>query len=180
MNRNKILLSATVSAVVIGGILLGSTRAIATESRSATTPMVSLVQKIADKFGLNTNEVQAVFDQSREERQATRQAEYETKLSQLVTDGKITEAQKQLILTKHKEMETNRETEQSAMKDKTVAERRTAMEAKRTELQAWATQNGIDASYLMLGYGKRHGERGMGNHEFRDGNISSSPTVTTQ
>ncbi len=164
MNNNKILLSATVSAVVIGGILLGSTRALAQESTSTTNPMTSLVQKIADKFGLNKDEVQAVFDQSREERQASRQAEYETRLSQLVTDGKITEAQKQLILTKHKEMQANRESEMTTLKDMSASQRRTAMETRRNELETWATQNGIDSQYVLPG--EAHGFGGRGMHGF--------------
>lgn len=169
MQANKILLGATVSAVVIGGVLMGSSRAFAQESTSATNPMASLVQKIADKFGLNKDEVQGVFDQSRAEMQQTRQAEYETRLSQLVTDGKITEAQKQLILSKHAEMQAAREKEWGTMKDQTPAERKAAMETRRTALENWATQNGIDTQYLQLGQSKGNGGRGMNGFGARNG-----------
>ena len=178
MQKNKILLGATVSAVVIGGVLMGSTRAFAQESTSATNPMASLVQMIASKFGLNKDEVQAVFDQSREEMQKNRQEEYATRLSQLVTDGKITEAQKQLILSKHAQMQTARENELGAMKDQTQTERRASMEARRTELENWATQNGIDVQYLMQGNGKNSGGRGMQGFGGRHDTTTNSPSTT--
>lgn len=179
MKTTKILLGATVCAVVIGGVLLGSTRAFAQESTSVSNPMASLVQKIADKFGLNKDDVQAVFDQSREEMQAARQAEYESKLSQLVSDGKLTEAQKQLILSKHAQMQANRETDRTTMKEMTATERKAAMEAKRTELETWASQNGIDLQYLMFGQGKGFGGRGMDGFGARNGTSTRSTTSTT-
>lgn len=65
----------------------------------------SLIQMLSSKFGLQESEVQSVFNQHRDEMQKNMQAKVEARLTQLVTDGKITEAQKQLILTKHVELQ---------------------------------------------------------------------------
>ena len=67
-------------------------------------PFSNLVQMIADKFNMNKNDVQQVFDQYRLGRRDTMEKNYEAYLDQLVKDGKITQAQKDLILAKHKEI----------------------------------------------------------------------------
>lgn len=159
---------ATLVVTLAGIGLLGSTKALAADT--STSPMSSLVQKIADTFGLKTTDVQAVFDQNRAERKAQMEASYSDRLAKLVTDGKITEAQKQLILAKNKELQTKRESVMQSMQGKTQEERKAAMEANRanreaekTALEQWAKQNGIDIQYLMGGFG-RGGHRGFGMH----------------
>ena len=85
------------------------------------------------------------------------------RLTQLVSEGKITEAQKQLIVTKMSELVAARAQEMDALKDKTMAERKALMDQKRTELEAWAKANGIDTQYLMpFGEGRGRGGHGMG------------------
>lgn len=110
-------------------------------------PFSTLVQKIADKFGLKKEDVQAVFDQDRADRQIEMEKKYLARLDQLVKDGKITEAQKQLIINKHKERKTIREAN------------KTKMETERKELEDWAKQNNINPQYLF-GFGRGH-FRGM-------------------
>lgn len=118
----------------------------------------TLVQKIADKFHINTSDVQAVFDQERSERQAEMQVKFEERLTQLVKDGKITNAQKQLIIAKHKELQATRQANGSAWQNMSSEERRVQMQAEKQALDDWAKQNGIDHSYLFGGMGMRgHG-----------------------
>ena len=169
-------LAITALVITIAGAGLFTSTKVFAQSTTGTNPMSSMVQKIADKFGLNKNDVQAVFDQERTERQAEMQAKYETQLTQYVKDGKITEAQKQLILTKHKEIQANRTSEMQSMQGKTQAERKTAMDAKRTELETWATQNGIDVKYLMGGMGMK----GHGGFRGAGGPPDFAPTATHQ
>jgi len=151
----KKIIALSALAVVLGAGLLKS--GIVFAQGNGQERMSTLVQKIADKFNLNKDEVQAIFDEDkairetemkaeREARRAEMQTKYEERLTQDVTYGKITEEQRKLILAKHKEMEANRETK---------------MEGNRTELEAWAKENGIDSSYLMGGFGGR-GRGGMG------------------
>ena len=87
-------------------------------------PNDTIIQKLVAKFGLNEADVQAVFDEERAERQTEMQARFEERLTQAVTDGKITEEQKAAILAKRAEGADCR------------------------VLEDWATENGIDADLL--------------------------------
>lgn len=151
--KSKITLSLLV-LILTGLGVFGITRVSAQDSSNYP----SIIQKLAQKFGLKEEDVQAVFNQDKEERHTQMQARFEEQLAQAVTDGKITETQKQLILEKHKELEANRQP-WIGMKDKTHEERRAARDAERQELESWAKQNGIDLDYLG-GFGHRMGMRG--------------------
>lgn len=161
--KKQLILTATV-LTLIGASAFGATAAFA----QGSDPSSGLTQRIAEKFGLKQSEVQSVVDQYRSEERAERQAEMQAKfqerLAQLVTDGKITEAQKQLILNKHAELQANRDQEFATFKNMTEDERKAAMEQKRSELESWAKANGIDAQYLMP-FGK--GGPGFGRGEGR-------------
>lgn len=127
-----------------------------------TTVHQTLVEKIANKFNLKTTDVQAVFDQVRQERQAEMAKKYEQMLTDAVTAGKLTDAQKQLLITKHAEIQKNRETKFNTFSTLSETERHSAMEKERTELESWAKTNGIDITYLF-GFGKGGGhKRGHG------------------
>jgi len=115
----------------------------------------SLVDKIATKFNLKKDDVQAVFDQDREEHQQEKQQKLEDRLSKAVTDGKITEQQRSLILNKMQELRTYGE----SLKDKTPEERRTLMKTKHDELARWAKDNNIPLRYLHPMGGLVHGPR---------------------
>lgn len=120
----------------------------------------TLIQRIVQKFGLKTADVQAVFDTVRSEHQDEMQQKMTERLETLVKQGKITEAQKKLIVAKHAELQAQREKEMESMKDLTPEERRSKMDAHRAELESWAKQNNIDIQYV-IGFGKGNGY-GMG------------------
>lgn len=152
MNKKIIFPVAALSILGIG--LLGINTASADD---VSNPQTTLVQKIASKFGLNQNEVQKVFDEARNEHQTEMQKKHEERLNTLVSEGKITETQKTLILNKHKEMKAKRGDNDAWIK-LTPEERRSQMGTKRTELEKWAKANGIDTQYLFEGNGmKGHG-----------------------
>lgn len=119
----------------------------------------TLVQRIAQKFGLQQSSVQAVFDDVRKERQAEMQKRLEDRLTQAVKDGKLTDAQKNLILAKHKEMQANREKNRDAWMKMSPEERRNERQKTRAELEAWAKANNIPLEWVMP-YGR--GGMGMG------------------
>lgn len=152
-------------------------------AKAASTPgtrVSGLVQKIAQKFGLSQADVQAVFDADKQEHMQQMQAQAEQRLTDLVTTGKITQAQKDLIVAKQKELEANRQANFEAMKGKTPAERKAAMDAQRTELEAWAKTNGIDLQYLMPGRGMggrggHHGGMGFGPRDQGSSDSLSGP-----
>lgn len=125
----------------------------------------SLIDRLSEKFNLNKDEVQAVFDTEQEARQQERQKEatdwLTTRLDQAVTDGKITAAQKDLALKKHAEVQAQMETTRD-ITDRT--EQRAARDKIRDELEQWATDNGIDEEIIRPARGEGRGEKGMGMH----------------
>ncbi len=166
MNKKIFLTGLTVA--VLGAGVLTSTQVFA---QTSGDPMSSIVQKIADKFGLNKTDVQAVFDQDRADRKTAMEGKFESQLDQAVKDGKLTDAQKQLIISKRKELETTRQNQMQNMQGKSRDEIKAAMEANRATMEAerksledWAKQNGIDVKYLMGGFGMHGGpgRNGMG------------------
>lgn len=144
-----------------------------------TSDSSSLVDKLASKFNLKKSDVQSVFDQDRSEREAEREARLETELTQAVTDGKITSAQKDTILAKHKEVKAAMEATKDSMKDKTATERKAAMDQRRADIEAWAKQNSIPSEYLRYVTGG-HGPHGaMGPGGPRDMKDADSTNTTS-
>lgn len=96
----------------------------------------TLADKIATKFNLNKDDVQAVFNEDRQAKQAERTAEMSTKLQAAVDSGKLTADQKTLLENKMKENQAARTAEMTALQD-------------------WASTNNVDMRYVMGG--GRHG-----------------------
>jgi hypothetical protein len=121
----------------------------------------TIIGKLVERFGLNQEEVEQVFDEVEEEHHAEMQAQHEERLNTLVEEGKITEEQKAAIIAKQEEMRQEREANMGSRKDLTPEERKAEMEEHRNEMQAWADENGIDLS-LIGGLGGRKGMGGKG------------------
>lgn len=134
-------------------------------SAQDTTGPNSLVAAIAQKFNLNESDVQSVFDEQRSKHQAERKARIEQKLTQAVTDGKITEAQKQAILTKLSEIHENKPNFEE-FKNLTEEQRKAKMDEKKTEMENWVKQNGLslDTLYQLIGGPRGHGKGMMFMH----------------
>lgn len=146
-----------VLALAIAG---SGTASVARVSASTNTSTgTSLVQKIAQKFGLQESEVQAVFDQDRAEHHAKMQEAMVDRLSEAVTAGKLTEEQKQKILDKQKQLQSTHEANREKFQSMTHEERHAEMQKLRTNLEQWAKENGIDAQYLQFGI--KAGHKGM-------------------
>jgi Skp family chaperone for outer membrane proteins len=152
INKRKSL--ATAAVVVAFGVGFAGSKQIFAQTPTGYT---SIAQKIATKFGLKQEDVQAVFDQNKKDHLADMENRYEAKLTQDVTDGKITEQQKQLILTKHQELTSQMKTNIQSLKDKTPAERKAALDKQKTDIETWAKQNNIDVKYLFGGFGMKMG-----------------------
>ena len=155
MKHKQIILPA-LALVAAGIVLLGLPQQ--ANAQGPGEEIQTLIQKLATKFGLKQADVQTVFDEHRNEMNTKREGNYEARMTQLVKNGKITEAQKQLILTKHKELEAKREANKDSYKNMTAEQRKAAMDKERTDLEAWAKQNNIDVKYL---FGGEMGKWGM-------------------
>ena len=145
MKSKKII----IPAIILGVLLLISILGVRSVRADENSVYPSIVQRLAKRFNLNTEEVQQVFDEGREERRQQMQARSEECLDQAVSDGKITEEQKQAILAKKEEMAADRE-------GSTPEKRREEMETHREELKTWAGENGIDSSLIPMLLGRGH------------------------
>ncbi|MEK7570636.1 MAG: hypothetical protein AAB553_00030 [Patescibacteria group bacterium] len=158
----KQLLVPVIGLTLAGATFLGIGSAYAQSTDTQNYP--TIVQKIADKFGLNPSEVQTVFKEHHEERRVEMQSKMEEKLTQAVTDGKITAEQKEAILKKFQELHDKKEANMDKLKDMTPEERKETFESEKQELEKWAEENNIDMKSLMPfgGFGMKmkimHGE----------------------
>lgn len=166
MQMKKTLLAVgAVTSIGLAGVAGLGVASAATTTSSDDGGTSSIVSKLAEKFNLKESDVQSVFDEERAAHEATMEQRMEDKLSQAVKDGKLTEAQKDAIIAKHKELRSEREADREAMESMTDEERKAAMEQKRADLEAWAEENDIPEEYfhLKIGGGPSHG--GFGGPE---------------
>ncbi len=169
--KKALLTAGIVTAVSAAGLAGAGVANATTNTNGQNNPFSSLVETIANKFNLNKTEVQAVFDEQRTQMQAAREQETKDQIAQLVTDGKLTQAQADKINAKRTELEAERANGQT----QTQSERDSEREAHKTELDTWLKENDIDSEYvyLLMGGGRGHGPGGS-----RAGQDTS--TTTTQ
>lgn len=164
--------------VAMGGAAVANADTTTTAGATAhVNPMSSLVSAIASKFNLSTTDVQAVVDQvmtqDRADMEARQAAAFATRLNTAVSNGKITQAQADLIKSKQAEVKSFMD----SLKGKTQADRKSAIESEMTSLKQWATANDIPAEFAMFGPmgGRGHGSPGKGGFGPRGANASSTP-----
>lgn len=134
----------------------------ATASAHSSADDTGFAERIAAKFNLNKDEVQTFLKEEHTAREAEREAKHAERLAQLVTDGKLTQAQADALTAKHAEMKASREAEMEEMRNLSQEERRAKMEAKRTEMDTWLKEQGIDPEVLRPTDGMRGG-KGFGH-----------------
>lgn len=160
---------AIASAITSIGLASIASVGLVGAAQSTTSGSNTLVDKIAQKFNLNKDDVQKVFDEDRQTHEAEHGQKQADRIAQAVKDGKLTQEQADKITAKLKELKAQREAERDSMKDKTEEERRIAMETRRAELEKWAKDNNIPLEYL-------HGLGGRGRvHGFRAGGAPKAP-----
>ncbi len=149
-----------IAAAAIAALGTGSLSVMSAFAAENTSPrmmgMENLVQALADKFGVSTDEVQAVFDEQRAEMKTNREEHEAERLAQAVTDGILTQEQADAISEHRDEMQTFME----SLKDATPKERKEALDAQREENKAWAEENDIPEQFLRHeGPRNGHGHR---------------------
>ncbi len=146
MNKRKLLMIAGIASVMGAGIFASTSYAEST----INNPQDTLIDKISKRFNLNRDEVKDFFIEVESDRHKEMEIRMQEHLTTLVTEGKITEAQKTLITQKHAEMRTDMESNKDTMKDLTPEQRKAKMNEHKAEMDAWAKANGIDPVYLMF------------------------------
>ena len=120
----------------------------------------NLVDVISAKFNLNKTEVQKVVEEHRQQMKAQKmtqnQQDFETKLAQLVTDKKLTQAQADKIKQKPPELDKIRQ-ENREKGDKHSED---MMKNHQSEIETWMKNEGIGEEYRYLLQGKGF----KGNH----------------
>ena len=135
MNIKKVAVVASVIGLMaIGGFALTKTFA------AGTTNGNGFVQSLAQKIGVDETKLDTAMNEVRSEE---RQTQLEENLSKAVTDGVITEEQKQLVIDKQTEIEQKQKELQ-------------------TEMQNWAKDNSIDMTSLQKYLGRGGKGAGMG------------------
>lgn len=160
--RKNIVIAGIATAVGVTGLTGFTVANAATERNGSADHRTSLIQAVATKFNLKEADVQSVFNAQHEKMEAEREAEVKAKIAQLVSDGKITQAQADKIIAKRAELKAEHEAERAANPDMTREEMRAERSAHRTELEAWAKENGIDSDYLREVFSGPRGHGGPG------------------
>ena len=136
---SKVLLG--LGALLLTGVL--TTSAVRAQENS---PGGGIAQRIAERFGLQTSDVQQVFDEVQTEHRQQMRSHQEERLNQLVEEGTITEEQKQALLEKRAEMQVDRGDCQILSPE----ERETSREQHQAEMKSWLEENGLDESIFSL------------------------------
>jgi hypothetical protein len=153
---NKKTLVALIGFVILSMTVVDGNKIYAQTSPSRQT----IVDMLVSKFGLKKTEVESVFTDFQKQRRSDMVAGFKSRLDQLVKDGKITQAQSDLIQKKQDELVAQKSA--NSWQNLTPQERRAKMDQQRTDLEKWATDNKIDLRYLPLLGGKVR--RGFGGH----------------
>lgn len=145
----KYSLAAIAAVGLVGGVgLYTATQAFAETSTTYT----KIVENLASKFNLDKAAVQQVFT-------TTREQAAEDRLDDAVDEGRITAAQKSLIVAKQKEVQTQIETINA--KQLTAEDRATQLKELTESVRDWADKNDIPVGLVFAG-GVRGRVGGMG------------------
>jgi len=155
-----LILITSLALLSIGGVAcVGEINAQASEETETGYPL--LVERFAERFDLDQDEIMDFFDELKEERMADAEDRFEERLDELVEDEKITEDQKEAILDKKEELKTFKEN----LGDMTISEAREAMKDIHEELRDWAEENDISLrNFFPKDEAHAFGLRGFMNH----------------
>ena len=146
--NKKSLVAASIVGLVGAGMIGTGAMVSAESNMTSNDPRSSLVDKLSSTFNLDKTKVQEVFDQQRADMHAKRTQEVTSRLDSLVSAGTITSAQKSAIQTKLAELKKEHDANRDTMKNLSETERKATMDSKRTSLEKWASEQGIDLSKL--------------------------------
>ena len=161
--KKALFIASAIAALGVSALSAGTVFAAQRSPGHAGRNMSGLVNAIAKRFHLAPADVQSVFDEQHQamsdqmkQRFADRLA---ASLTQAVKDGKLTQAQADLITTKQTEIKTFMD----GLKDKSKADRQTAITTEIASVKAWAQANNIPEQYVApFGGGGMHRGGEMG------------------
>jgi len=146
----KILIYSFIPVVFVGVLVAG---AISVQAEDASN-YPPILQRIADRFNLNVDEVEGVVNEVRQEHNQNMEARFEGRL------GDLSEEQREVVLAKMEEMREG----WAGLKDFSPEERCIQMQERKEEMTTWAEENGINLGDLKeshKGFGKGFGLKGF-------------------
>ncbi len=148
-NKKVSAKSKFIAIVAISGLsLVGVGGVVSAASRNLDeNPDSGLAQRLATKFNLNKDDVSSELSSYRQERDAARESEMKQKLEESlqkkVDEGKLTSEQKTALLSKLEELHKKHQEARESGSEKSEEDRKTEREAERSELESWASEQGI-------------------------------------
>jgi hypothetical protein len=129
--KTKVLIASAASGIIFVG---GGLTAQYANAMGPSQPR-EIVSMLASKFNLKTSDVQAVFEQYREQNQKTQATKLKVRLEKAVTDKKLTQTQENLILNE-KYMISSRMQQINKITD--LTQRKKELTQLKLEVRAWA------------------------------------------
>lgn len=166
MKISKTMIAAGLVTTVATGSIIGTSLA----SAHTTSNQQSIVDKIAEKFSLNTEDVQAVFDEAKEERHQEIETKRAEHIATLVAEGTLTQEQADLLKVKHEELHAARNSLKE--QDLTKEEFHEQMKALKEEFNTWAEEQGINLESIRPDNAEDKARHGFRKHEHKGGDYS--------
>jgi hypothetical protein len=174
--KRTLLVGAAVATIGLGGI--GTLGLASAATDNSTDGGSTIVEKIATRFNLNEDEVQAVFDEHHKSHEAEMKAAHRERIAQAVTDGKLTQEQADHISKTLEEIHALRgDASPKELSDTSRQQIREKMDA----LHDWADEQDIDMHDIgpirikgHHGPGGPEGHGGFRMHSDRSADTSES------
>lgn len=141
MRRNLIIPTMLIIALLATGAF--STQAVFAQEDPNYRP---LVQRLADEFGLQEEEVEQVIEEVRQERHEQLYQAWIDRLNTAVVLGKLTQEQMDALVVKQNEVMLG----MNALREVAPQERHEAVSKIELEFKQWAQDNIIDEKFLKL------------------------------
>lgn len=176
--KKKTILYITLPLLALT-LLIGGTTYAATANTAKNNPFNKIATTIAQKFNLNTAEVQTIIDETMATERAQMGKNHPAKINkiiQAVTDGKLTQVQADLITAKKTELQTS----SGDIKNMTKLEREAVIKTHQDTLKQWAIANNIPEEYVIGFGGMGMGRGGERNFKGMGLNKNNPPTTATK
>lgn len=141
--RTKVLIASVASGIIFVG---GGLTAQYANAMGPSKPN-EIVSMLASKFNLKTSDVQAVFDQYRQQNKRTKAGKLKVRLEKALADKKLTQTQENLILNE-KSVISSRMQQINKITD--LTQRRKELTQLKLEVRAWAKSNNIGLNWFGL------------------------------
>lgn len=151
----KILAGSIISILAVSLISMACTTEINAETAENNKEYPVIVEKLAEKLGIDPEKIVEAFKEIQEERIEEKKKCFEEKLDKAVKDGILTEEQKEAILKKREELAEKKE----ELKDLSRKEREKALKEIKEDLEEWAKDHDIDLKWFFLP--KHHVQSGI-------------------